>query len=191
MAAGTYVGNFTLVLQVELYGGFAGTETDLTQRDWMANPTILDGNQSGSVVTAPPGATATTRIDGFTITNGSGTQLDYHTYGGGLYLENSSPTIANNTITGNDAQLGAGLYLENSSPTIANNAITGNDAEFGGGLHMRSSSPTIANNTIADNGAYYGGGLLLYESFPTIAKNSITGNSSNSWVVWVNADMLF
>jgi hypothetical protein len=71
VAAGTYVGNFTLALGVEVYGGFAGTETELTQRNWTANPTILDGNQTGSVVTAPSGATATTGIDGFTITNGS------------------------------------------------------------------------------------------------------------------------
>jgi len=68
VAAGTYVGNFTLAVEVGLYGGFAGTETELTQRDWKANPTILDGNLTGSVVTSPVGATATTRIDGFTIT---------------------------------------------------------------------------------------------------------------------------
>ena len=33
VAAGRYVGNFTLKLGVELYGGFAGTETELTQLD--------------------------------------------------------------------------------------------------------------------------------------------------------------
>ncbi len=33
VAAGTYVGNFTLALGVEVYGGFNGTETELAQRD--------------------------------------------------------------------------------------------------------------------------------------------------------------
>ena len=56
VATGTYVGNFTLALGVETYGGFAGAETDLSQRDRTANPTILDANDSGSVVTSPSGA---------------------------------------------------------------------------------------------------------------------------------------
>ena len=173
VAAGRYVGNFTLTLEVELYGGFAGTETELAQRDWKINETILDGNQTGSVVTSPPGATATTRIDGVTITNGSG---------GGVYLYRSSPTIANNTITGNSASHdGGGMYLWNSSPTIAGNTITGNSAEYGGGLYLRYSSPTIVNNAVTGNIAYgYGGGLYLYISFPAIADNTISSNVARS-----------
>ncbi len=182
VAAGTYVGNFMLAFEVEIYGGFAGNETELSQRDWIANPTILDGNQTGSVVTSPTGATETTRLDGFTITNGSGTMSVSGTRGGGLYLEDSSPTIANNTIMGNAASyLGGGLYLDSSSPTIANNTITGNSARGGGGLHLRYySSPTIENNTITGNSAYQGGGLYLYgDSSPTIVNNTITGNGAS------------
>ncbi|UCC31578.1 MAG: right-handed parallel beta-helix repeat-containing protein, partial [Phycisphaerales bacterium] len=178
VAAGTYVGNFTLALGVEVYGGFAGNETELTQRDWNANPTILNGNGTGSVVISPAGATETTRIDGFTITNGRAFD------GGGLYLRDSSATIANNRIKGNSATYrGGGLYLDYSSPTIANNTITGNSATgsggSGGGLYLSSSSPTIANNTIIGNSTILmGGGLYLYDSFPEIANNTITANSA-------------
>ncbi len=176
VAAGTYVGSFTLALEVKLYGGFAGTETELTQRDWTANPTILDGNANFHVVSSPSGATATTRIDGFTITNGNAY------FGGGLYLFDSSPTIANNTITGNIASVyGGGLYVSSSSPTIANNTITGNIARLdGGGLYMGHSSPTIADNTITGNIAVDdGGGLYVgYASFPTIANTIVAFNSS-------------
>jgi parallel beta-helix repeat protein len=206
VAAGRYVGNFTLKSGVEVYGGFAGTETELTQRNWTANPTILDGNQTGSVVAAPSDADATTRIDGFTITNGSGTLHTWYTCGGGLHLDSSSPTIANNTITGNRADECGGLYLDDSCPTIvsntitgnradeggggglclfdsfpmiANNTIAGNSAAWGGGLFLCSSSPTIAHNTITDNWAYYGGGLYLYSSSPTIVNNTIAGNSAD------------
>ncbi len=175
VAAGRYVGNFTLVRGVEVYGGFAGAETELTQRDWTANPTILDGNQTGSVVTSPPGATETTRIDGFTITNGNAS------YGGGLYLDLYSPTIVNNTIMGNSASDGGGLFMRNSSATIANNTIMGNIAySYGGGLYLRDSSPTIENNTITDNSASRGGGLYLRGSSATIANNTITGNGAYS-----------
>ncbi len=68
---GTYVENITLKNGVGLYGGFAGDETVREQRDWNVNETILDGNQSGSVVICPEDATNTTIIDGFTVQNGS------------------------------------------------------------------------------------------------------------------------
>lgn len=29
---------------IEIYGGFTGTETDLTQRDWQAHRTIISGD---------------------------------------------------------------------------------------------------------------------------------------------------
>ncbi len=54
VATGTYVGNFTLALGVQVYGGFAGTETELSQRDWPVNRTILDGNQGGCWLPRPP-----------------------------------------------------------------------------------------------------------------------------------------
>jgi len=194
VAAGRYVGNFTLAMGVGLYGGFAGTETELAQRDWTANPTILDGNRTGAVVTSPAATTASTRIDGFTITNGSGMVSSWSTYGGGLVLINSSPTIANNTITGNSApSRGGGLYLARSAPTIINNTISGNvvtgnslDYGRGGGLYLYSSSPTIASNTITGNVVTgnnldygRGGGLYLDSSSPTIANNTITGNGAD------------
>ncbi len=177
VAAGRYVGNFTLARGVQLYGGFAGTETELDQRDWTINKTILDGDQNGSVVTSPTRATETTRIDGFTITGGNA----YH--GGGLHLGSSSPTIANNTITGNRASYsGGGVYLSYSDATIANNTITGNTAsKYGGGLYLSYSDATIANNTITGNTASnYGGGLYLSYSDATIANDTITSNSAYS-----------
>jgi len=192
VAGGRYMGRFTLALDVELYGGFAGTETELTQRDWKANPTILDGNRTGSVVTSPVRATGTTRIDGFTITNGSGTWSGSQSRGGGLYLDKSSPTIANNTIMGNFAYYGGALYVSNdSSPTVVSNTISGNGADYGGGVYLYHSFGTITNNTIAGNDVYIyissfggGAGLYLVDSSPTITNNTITGNSASSAQPW-------
>src|SRR3989304_2906804 len=72
VAAGTYVERITLKAGAALYGGFVGNESDVSQRNWVANRTILDGNAGGSVVTSPIGATTSTRIDGFTIRTGKG-----------------------------------------------------------------------------------------------------------------------
>ncbi|NLE58185.1 MAG: DUF1565 domain-containing protein, partial [Planctomycetes bacterium] len=191
VAAGTYVENITLKQGVALYGGFTGNETDLSQRDWLTNKSILDGNQAGSVVTSPSGATTTTRIDGFAIRNGSGTRVSSYRYGGGIYCSFSSPTIANNTITENTASgtsaCGGGLYCSNSSPVISNNTITANTASdsngpsgssgYGGGIYCVGASPTISNNTINGNIAGYGGGGIHCKSYTgVIAYNTVSSN---------------
>jgi len=188
VAGGTYVENITLALGVALYGGFAGTEDpatfNLADRDLVTHASILDGNQDGSVVTAPTGASETTRIDGFVIRNGTGTLSGDRRYGGGIYCADSSPTIANNRITGNGASptgLGGGIHCSESSPVIIHNRIAGNVAMVGSGLHLHYSSPTIAGNTIADNLAgSAGGGIMMMGSSGTIMNNTISGNLGGS-----------
>ena len=136
VAAGTYNERITLKLGVGLYGGFAGTdnETDLSQRNWTANVTILNARQEGRVVTSPPGADNTTRIDGFTIRNGNPRVLFGRCYcGGGICCISSSPTIANNTISGNQGFDVWRDLLRDSFPTIISNTICGNYGNHGGG----------------------------------------------------------
>ena len=186
---GAYVENITLKEDVHLYGGFVGGETQREQRDWEANETIIDGNQAGSVVTAEDVDIAT--IDGFTIRNGSGTLvsvggISIGYWGGGIYCYyNSSPSISNNTITGNSATwCGGGICCYyNSSPSISNNTITGNSAtSSGGGICCSSSSPSISNNTITANSAGEdGGGIWCYSSSPSISSNTITANSADGY----------
>ena len=167
---GVYNERITLRAYAYIYGGFAGTEDSRDHRDWRTQPTVLDGQASGSVVTVLTGEKIST-IDGFTIRNGKAT------YGGGLYCYGGSPTIANTTITGNS---GGGIYCESSSPTIINTAITGNSASRGGGIYCYGGSPTIINTTITGNNAYYGGGICCIGGSPTISNNTITGNRASS-----------
>lgn len=180
VAAGTYVGNIWLDNDVQLYGGFAGTETDLAQRDWTANVTILDGDEVDNVITAYYVSTAA-RIDGFTIRNGIGGYaypIDY--VGGGIYCNNASPTIANNSITANIATLGGGICcLGNSSPTIVSNTIFANEASLGGGIYSDSTSLLVTGNTITNNTAGLGGGISLQNSSGTVAGNTITNNTAS------------
>ncbi len=180
VAAGTYAQCITLKTGLALYGGFAGTETDLSQRDWVTNVTILDGNQAGSVVTVPDGAPAATRIDGFTIRNGNASS------GGGISsvaLSGSSPTIANNTITANTAGIvGGGIYVGGlGSPTIVNNMIAGNSAVSGGGIGVASGgSPIVANDTIVNNtGSAGGGAIYCTGSVGWAVTNTIIAHNSS------------
>ncbi|MBN1514391.1 MAG: right-handed parallel beta-helix repeat-containing protein, partial [Phycisphaerae bacterium] len=199
VAAGTYVENITLALGVGLYGGFVGDENpatfDLADRDFPVNETILDGNQGGSVVTAPSGATETTRIDGFTIRNG------YGDYGGGISLTDSSPTIANNVITGNTS-CGIETYPNYDERRAC-----------GGGINSSGGNPVIIGNLVMDNRTHAyvweswsedcvewdpetdecirwewhanqqteggcGGGVYCSYGSPTIGNNTIMGNSA-------------
>ena len=174
VAAGTYIANLFVRTGIGLYGGFAGSETDLAQRDWKANPTILDGNQTGSVVRVLIGDTDTARIDGFTIGNGKAE------LGGGIYCSGSySLTICNNTITRNSAGGGGGVCCSwLSSPIISNNTITGNSASSrGGGIYCESDSlPEISSNTITGNS---GSGIdCASYSYPAIVNNIVAFNSS-------------
>jgi parallel beta-helix repeat protein len=140
--------------------------------------TIIDGNASGSVVTFDSGEGTNSVLSGFTICNGVADN------GGGIYCDNSSPTITNCTISGNSAvSEGGGIYCTESSPTITNCTISGNSADRGGGIYCYGySSPTITNCTINDNSAWDGGGIHceVYSS-PTITNCTISGNSAEGW----------
>lgn len=176
VAAGTYTELITLRSRVELYGGFAGTETERSQRSIRTNASVLDGGAAGRVVSAPSGVTETAVLDGFTIRNGSAPS------GAGIYCYSSSPTIRNNMITGNAAATtgpgGAIWCYAGASPNISNNIIAGNSAKYGGGIYCYNSSPTVTNNTLVGNTATFGGGIYLQGSSPVITNNIISFGSS-------------
>jgi hypothetical protein len=201
--AGTYTQSITLTAGVGLYGGFVGTETLRSERNFVTNLSILEGN-GGSVVTSPSGATNTTIIDGFTIQKGSALS------GGGIYCGHSGPTISNNRIVNNVAYAvypdgggcGGGIFCaEASAPVISNNFIAKNIAYggetpdfwpfggYGGGICCSVCSPTITGNTIMCNMVYSqpgrltseGGGIYLSGCTGSviISNNLIEANQSD------------
>jgi hypothetical protein len=189
VAAATYVGKVQLKAGVALYGGFAGNETQLDQRDWTSHPTILDGNRARGVVGVGAGATNTTRIDGFIIQNGgAGTTVGDS---GGIVCISASPVIANNVIRTNRAKLGGGVYCDRSFAIISSNSIVGNIAsEGGGGLYFTRSGLWVEGNTITGNRAtnqtsvVWGGGVYcsITPSNWTICltNNTITSNACSA-----------
>ena len=116
VAAGTYnppdsndrSASFTMREGVGIYGGFSGEEQTLEDRDWEANRTILSGDIGTLYLTddncyhvfyhpANLNLDPNAILDGFTIAAGNanfGTNMwDPNTWAGGMYNENSSPTI--------------------------------------------------------------------------------------------------
>ena len=146
--------------------------TDPSNPDIVA-ATIIDGRGSGSTVKFINGDSST--LGGFTIQNGCGEKYYTYHYGGGIYLESSSPTITGNIITQNEAAKGGGIGMMSSSPTITGNIITQNEADDGGGIFATITSyPTIIYNTITHNkAAGFGGGIYVAESsdlYPETAR---------------------
>ncbi|MBI2843605.1 MAG: PQQ-binding-like beta-propeller repeat protein [Armatimonadetes bacterium] len=143
------------------------------------------GYQGYSVVKADSTCTSSaTTIDGFKIQGGQATGSD--AYGGGIRCEDSSPTISNNTVTGNIAsQQGGGIHSFGGAPRIVNNTISANSTQLGagGGINVTNSSAAeILNNWITKNTAgSEGGGISCdFYSSPNVANNTITGNSASN-----------
>ncbi len=143
---------------VKLYGGFGGFETDISQRNIVAHPTILSGdiNQEGTLasnsftVIFTQNVSSLTVVDGFTISGGNADQGGAGlgtppTSGGGWFNlgstpgASSHPTVSNCTFTGNYAWgYGAGMFNDGSfsgscNPVLTNCLFIGNVARDGGG----------------------------------------------------------
>ena len=110
--------SFILHKNVKLYGGFAGTEANREQRDFNKNKTTLSGNIDGDpgknannsyhVVTCVDGGD-TALLDGFAIScgnadGGTNSAVEDLSRGGGMYNENSSPTVENCVFVSNSAK---------------------------------------------------------------------------------------
>ncbi len=174
VAAGDY-DPITLADGVAVYGGFLPGMCSRGERDWAANVTTLrrTGWYNAHVVTAS-GVGSGTVLDGFTVTAGS------ENLGGGIFCYNSSPTIANNTFSDNEAgSSGGGIYITGGLPTITRNRLTGNHASStGGAIYCESSSAHISDNVILDNRTYsHGGGIYVASGSPAITNNTLSGNT--------------
>jgi parallel beta-helix repeat protein len=178
---GTYVSSQIKVNKwVNIYGGFDGTETVRTQRDWKANVTTIDGNN----VTRVFYITTHAYLDGLTISHG----LAFH--GAGIYVEKAiTPTIINCTFTENRATCGGGIYTgHNSSPIITNCRFFNNHADDDGGAMCNDySSPIITNSLFILNNSYdVGGAIYNNYSSPIISNSTFTLNAGNGGGMYNN-----
>ena len=137
--------------------------------------TVMQGGAMGSVVTFWNRETEASVLDGFTVTNGSGTFLSEWDApcGGGVLCYFASPTIRNCKIAANNADWGGGLFCKLSSASIVDCEIASNNAQWGGGVYSEQSVLRIELSTIMANTAEGGGGVVINEGFPTITGCTI------------------
>ena len=200
---GDQAASFKIVAEVSVHGGFGGFEAFLSQRRPSFHLTVLSGDigqddndpdgdgvivapvdivggNSGHVVRSST-ATATTTLDGFTITAGSSSD-----FGGGLLLDGASLTVRQCRFLGNAAGTnGGGIYLSDSSSTVANCLVAGNSAASeGGGIYAIHTSnlptPTFYNCAVRGNAAAFGGGLRVIGGAPSLINCSFSGNSGTT-----------
>ncbi len=185
---------FQLKNGVAIYGGFAGTETLLSQRNWKTNVTVLSGDigtagnpgdNSYHVVTG--NATKSTAVlDGFTISGGNANGSSDNGFGGGVYINNfGSPTLRDLIFKANSAADGGGMYNANSFPKLYRVVFVGNSATDlgGGGMYNYFSSPVLnvvsfggnTANSASSGGA--GGGMYNYASNPSLTNVTFRGNA--------------
>ena len=145
--------------------------------------TIIDAQQTGTVVTCNSGEGPDTVLEGFTITGGTGTDPGGgDLVGGGMYNSGSSPTVANCTFSGNGAGFGGGMInASGSNPTVTGCTFNNNLAGVaGGGMFNSSSSPTVTNCTFTENftgpGGVGGGMINASGSNPTVTGCTFNNN---------------
>ncbi len=193
--------SFVLRNGVQLYGGFNGTETDLFQRDFTTNETILSGNIGDPVgtdnsyhVLYGSGLDSNTVLDGFVIMQGSATSSDLlysNGWGGGLLLEssqsipNTCPKIQNCRFEQNFARVGGAIYclydqVNMVNPILRNCEFISNRATtFAGAVYKKGPAmpddPFVVENCLFSRNAALssdGGGFFLANTgYTTIFRN--------------------
>lgn len=199
---------FAVRNNILIYGGFAGTETLLSERNWITNRTILSGdidnndfmvdglsdeiigNNSIHVVIISD-VTGTSTIDGVIITGGytangfnvtlSGRIIDSN-IGSAIVIYNSLTTINNCSFIGNEGNGSGTIFNSGSNSTITNCSFSNNISGLSGaGIGNSLSSPTINNCTFSNNLAgTLAAGIYNSASSPSITNCTFTSNTANS-----------
>lgn len=157
LADGTYTGAGNKNLT---FGG-----KNIVVKSQSGNPAacFIDCQNNGYGFRFINGETAAARIQGLTVQNG-------------MTIQNSSPSRS-----------GGGVLIENSSPTVANCNFVGNiAAELGGGIVAVNSNALItdcifnANNTLNQFVGYGGGGVGIVGGSPKIVRCIFNANHTRS-----------
>jgi hypothetical protein len=209
VAAGTYkpatgadrAAAFQLRDGVEVYGGFCGRETQRSERDWQANPTVLSGDlgragdASDNAYHVVIGADDAV-LDGFVVCDGNADGRTYDAKGAGMinYRRGAqagpmgaaagvSPVVRNCTFTHNRAREGGAVYnYDRGAPEFIHCRFVENAADYGGAMVDRVGVRSVlAGCDFQGNTARWRGGAVYldYGSRPRMTDCRFTGNRSD------------
>jgi hypothetical protein len=184
---------FPLRSGLALLGGFQGKsrpgggETSVTQRDAVANVSILSGeigdpgdetdNSYGPVNAYNTDTHAV--LSGFTVTKG---YSDWS--GSGMYIENASPRVSNCIFTENRAGYGGAAALVGASlPVFTNCRFENNSAVWGGGAMWVEADSTLLADMCSfhNNSGAWGGAIAANYSDIDIRTSSVTSNHAHTY----------
>jgi hypothetical protein len=180
MKAGTYdlTAAFQINAQITIYGGFTGTETLLSERNWIANQTIL--NQTGAVMVIWSNVEKDVLLDGLILQGGRVTGQS------GCGPITNGTTLRNCIIRNNKATTGSGaLSITNVSGAtkivvIDNCLIINNESTSSPqALSIAVPNTEIRNTTIANNLSNTAGttaaitGSVAYKVYNSIIYNNL------------------
>ncbi|HMQ60807.1 MAG TPA: choice-of-anchor Q domain-containing protein [Flavilitoribacter sp.] len=209
VAAGTYVpgtdtlSSFSIGSAIAVYGGFAGTETSVDQRDPAANVTILSGDVNGDdvaddfdtnksdnvfhVVYVDSLIASPVIIDGFTIQNGHNHALadgaeTFLERGAGIWAY-SPVAVSNCMFTQNSGGAGSGvaLMLEGTDgSSFEDVTFDSNRAIEAGVVYALGTADLMLNNVTFSNNLVDGGALYSAYSLGVTIDNSNFVNNTDT-----------
>ncbi|NBX37288.1 MAG: hypothetical protein EBR10_08725 [Planctomycetes bacterium] len=215
VAAGTYKPTagtsrtvfITLKTGVAVYGGFAGMETEVSQRSVSGNVTVLTGDLLGNdngtttnladnsyhVVVGSSVATSAV-LDGFTIRGGyanGATGSNYDKGGGILVLTNGNPTVRQCRFIGNRCTFGGGAgYIFGANGSFVDCEFTDNiGGSYGGAFDTNGTTVRWERCLFRNNQASRAGAIESYGSSQSTIINCVfvlnrATTSNSGGAVW-------
>ncbi|TXF88150.1 hypothetical protein FUA23_16040 [Neolewinella aurantiaca] len=158
---------FVFPAGVKVYGGFAGTESSLTDRQ-LGTFSVLSGEIGKPDVTADNAYTVVTlksegqditTLDGFMISGGNSRNfregLTTGSAGGGLYIMAGKDNMSSHMITNcifekNMAHNGGAVLVDSGRPSFINCVFRANKADFNGGAVYNKGTASLASPIFRD-----------------------------------------
>lgn len=193
---------FVMLKDVKLYGGFTGTETDLSQRPGpregeltilsgdINHNDVVDDNADAYHVLIAAGDLGSAALDGFAIQHGAAVEFSPRFVvvngagitsfeGGAINITSATLELSNISIHDNMALRGTVCMIE--SETTMTNVLTAlNQSYLGSGFACLLSTATLTNNIVTLNESPLGTTMLLAESTSTLTNMTIFNNTNGT-----------
>ncbi|TNE53034.1 MAG: T9SS type A sorting domain-containing protein [Bacteroidetes bacterium] len=138
--------------ELNIYGGFNGTESAVSERDWKTHRVILSGDigvqgeqQDNVVIVLKAQSLSSSMLDGVTISHGKGVGIGT----GGFYIMNCPGFTFRNCTVSNNTNIGqGGTHMTGSKVYLIDSEFHDNHANEGGTSY-------ISNSTIIATGCVF------------------------------------